>query len=108
MLSDERATKSLRWFMSKVRKEDKDKGEAFEVDGHLAHAFADLRRRCSGSSCEMVVRMLGNLEDHTRLRRRPASFANEIVCLEPGLGAHDQVFKPSTQNVAGHGACFCR
>ena len=123
-------------------KEDKDKCDAFEVDGHLAHAFADLRRRCSGSSSEMLVRMLVNLVDHTHLRRRLASLAVETVCLETvlsgqaegfayfsclmwdtcmkcrlflaftvcseGLGVHDQVFKPSTQTVAGHGACLCR
>ena len=55
------------------------RGDALEVDGHLADAFADLRRRCSGRSSEMLVRMLVNIEDPTRLQRR---FAYVIVCLE--------------------------
>ena len=44
--------------------------------------FADLRRRCSGSSSEMLVRMFGNHVHHTRLRHRLASLANAIVYLE--------------------------
>ena len=42
-----------------------------------AFAFADLRRRCSGSSSEMLVRMLENLVDHTLLRTDSQSLQME-------------------------------
>ena len=61
------------------------KGDALEVDGHLAPHLLTLRRRCSGSSSEILVRMLGNIEDATRLRRRFASLAHVIVGLETVL-----------------------
>ena len=64
---------------------------AFEVDGHFAHPFAYLRRRCSGSSSEMLVRTSGDNVDHTRLRRRPAGLANETVCLETVLSGQASV-----------------
>ena len=72
-------------------KEDKDKCGAFKVVSHGAHAFAEWRHRYKGSTSEMLVRVLENLEDHTRVRRRLASLVNEIVCLETVLSGQASV-----------------
>ena len=72
-------------------KEEKDKCGACKVVGHVAHAFADRRRRFSDSTSEMIVRVLENLEDHTRVRRRLASLVNETVCLETVLSGQASV-----------------
>ena len=53
----------------------------------MAHAFADRRRRYS----DITSRVLENLEDHTRVRRRLASLVNEIVCLETVLSGQASV-----------------
>ena len=53
--------------------------------------IADQRRRYSGSTSEMLVRVLENLEDDTLLRRRLASLVNERVCLETVLSGQASV-----------------
>ena len=78
-------------FFASCWKEDKDRCGAFKVVGHVAHAFADRRRRYSGSTGEMLVRVVENLEDDTRVRRRLASLVNETVCLETVLSGQASV-----------------